>query len=206
VGCLTGGQMDHNESMNRRVCLLFVVLFSASPTASAQEAPFVRDVFHQINKQRTTHSLKPCTYNKKLEKAAQFHAEWMARNRKMEHLEEQAATFEQQKTCNHHPINRAINANYIAWDDVFRADMNATGAVIHPKPGANDRVGEIIAAGWNAGHPTQQTQTIVTGWMNSPGHRKEILTGHYKEMGVGVACTPGGQDTFWCVVFGDPIK
>lgn len=197
-----------SESGNRfSLALLALLIAVAMPyPASAQDAPFVRDVFQQINKQRTSHRLKPCTYNKQLEKAAQFHAEWMARNRKMEHLEEQAGTFEQQKTCNHHPINRAINAKYIAWDDVFRADMNATGAVIHPKPGANERIGEIIAAGWNGGHPAMQTNTIVTGWMNSPGHRKEILTGHYKELGIGVACTPGGQDTFWCVVFGDPIK
>jgi uncharacterized protein YkwD len=40
--------------------------------------------------------------------------------------------------------------------------------------------------------------------MKSPGHRKEILTKHYKEMGIGVACTPDGKDTFWCVMFGDP--
>jgi len=99
-----------------RIALLLLLIAAAIPlTASAQEASFVRDVFQQINKQRTTHSLKPCTYNKQLEKAAQFHAKWMARNRKMEHLDEQAATFEQHKTCNHHPINRVINAKYIAW-------------------------------------------------------------------------------------------
>jgi hypothetical protein len=40
--------------------------------------------------------------------------------------------------------------------------------------------------------------------MKSPGHRKEILTKHYKEMGIGVACAPDGKDTFWCVMFGDP--
>lgn len=175
-------------------------------TGHAQDAPFVRDVFQQINIQRQQHGLSRCVYDKKLEKAAQFHAEWMARNRKMEHLEEEATTFEQQKTCNHHPANRAINAKYFTWDQLYDAQMNATGAFVHPKPDANDRIGEIIAAGWNAGHPMQQTKTIVTGWMNSPGHRKEILTKQYKELGIGVACTPDGKDTFWCVVFGDPIK
>jgi uncharacterized protein YkwD len=188
------------------IWILIAGLIAINPTASAQDAPFVRDVFQRINAQRTEHGLKRCTYNKKLEKAAQFHAEWMARNRKMEHLEEEATTIEQQKTCNHHPVNRAINAEYFTWDQVYDVQMNATGAVVHPKPGANDRIDEIIAAGWNAGHPMQQTKTIVTGWMNSPGHRKSILTKHYKEMGIGVACTPDGKDTFWCVVFSDPIR
>jgi hypothetical protein len=130
----------------------------------------------------------------------------MVKNRTTEHLEEEATSFEQHKTCHHHPINRAIKAKYIEWEDVFRVETTGNGAVIHPKDGANDRVGEINAAGWNAGHPATQVKQIVTGWMNSPGHKKEILTSHYKEMGIGVACSPGAKDTFWCVVFGDPIK
>jgi uncharacterized protein YkwD len=40
--------------------------------------------------------------------------------------------------------------------------------------------------------------------MNSPGHRKEILTAHYQEMGIGTAVKD--NNTFWCVVFGRPKK
>jgi uncharacterized protein YkwD len=95
----------------------------------------------------------------------------------------------------------------MTWEQVFRMERTPTGVVAQTKPDANDHVGEIIAAGWKAGHPGAQTETIVRGWMNSPGHRKEILTGHYQEMGIGVACTPDATyDTFWCVVFGDPDK
>ena len=180
------------------------IAFSVS--AAAQDAGFVRDVFVRINAQRTQHGLSRLTYNKTLEKAAQAHAEWMARSRKMEHLQAPPASFDEQRTCNHHPVNRAINAGYLGWEEAFLVERTPTGAVIHPKPGANEAVGEIIAAGWNAGHPATQPDTIVRGWMNSPGHRKEILTGHYKETGIGVACTPDGKDTFWCVVFGDPLK
>jgi uncharacterized protein YkwD len=185
--------------------LSFIALsWCAAAPAIAQDAPFVRDVFGRINAQRKQHGLKTCTYNKTLEKAAQAHAEWMARNRKMEHLQAPPASFEDHATCNHHPINRAINVGYIGWDEVFRVEKTSTGAVVHAKPGADDHVGEIIAAGWGAGHPASHTVQIVTGWMNSPGHRKEILTGGYKELGIGVACTPDGRDTFWCVVFGRP--
>jgi len=42
--------------------------------------------------------------------------------------------------------------------------------------------------------------------MNSPGRRKEILTGRHEEMGIGVACAPDGRDTFWCVVFGRALE
>jgi uncharacterized protein YkwD len=191
----------------RRVLLALACLCVgvAESIAVAQEAPFVRDVFDRINAQRVQHGLKPCTYNNKLEKASQFHAEWMARNRKMEHLQEEAKSLEDHKNCTHHPINRAIRAGYRAWDDVFFIENRQDGQIVHTKPDADDHVGEIIAVGWKAGHPATQTETIVKGWMNSPGHRKEILTAHYEEMGIGVACTPNDEyDTFWCVVFGKP--
>ncbi len=193
--------------MNRRTLftLLTAVMLGQSAT-SAQEAPFVRDVFGRINVQRKEHRLSTLTYNKTLEKAAQAHAEWMARNRKMEHLQEPPASFDKHRTCNHHPINRAINAGYVGWDEVFRVERTPTGAVVHAKAGADDHVGEIIAAGWRAGHPASHTAQIVSGWMKSSGHRKEILTDHYCEVGIGVACTPDSRDTFWCVVFGNPRK
>ena len=62
--------------------------------AVAEDAPFVRDVFNRINGQRKQHHLSTLTYNKTLEKAAQAHAEWMARERKMEHLQPAPASFE----------------------------------------------------------------------------------------------------------------
>ena len=194
--------------MNRRLLLIvFFASMMASQPASAQEAGFVRDVFDRINAQRIQNGLKPCKYNKKLEKASQVHAEWMARNRKMEHLQEEAKSLEDHKTCTHHPINRAIRAGYREWDDIFLIENRPNGPVVHTKQDANNHVGEIVAAGWKAGHPATQTATVVNGWMNSPGHRKEVLTAHYEEMGIGVACKPDDQyDTFWCVVFGAPAR
>lgn len=194
--------------MNRRLLLIvFFASMMASRPASAQEAGFVRDVFDRINAQRVQHGLKPCTYSNKLEKASQFHAEWMARNRKMEHLQEEATSLEDHKTCTHHPINRAIRAGYKQWDEIFFIENRPEGQIVRTKPDANDYVGEIISAGWKAGHPATQTEIVVNGWMKSPGHRTEILTAHYEEMGIGVACTPDDQyDTFWCVVFGNPKR
>ena len=69
--------------------LMAVMLGQSS--ASAQEAPFVRDVFGRINVQRKQHRLSTLTDSKTLERAAQAHAEWMARNRKMEHFQDPPA-------------------------------------------------------------------------------------------------------------------
>jgi uncharacterized protein YkwD len=54
-------------------------------------------------------------------------------------------------------------------------------------------VGENIAWGsWDYATPGN----IVEGWMNSPGHRANILNGRFREIGLGVArgAPVGGQD------------
>ena len=39
---------------------------------------------------------------------------------------------------------------------------------------------------WGSGNPST-AKRIVRSWMNSPGHRHNILDGRYTELGVGVA-------------------
>ena len=56
--------------------------------------------------------------------------------------------------------------------------------------------GENIAAG------QADPQTVMTAWMNSPGHRANILNCGYKDLGVGVAMQ--GNTPFWTQDFGTP--
>jgi uncharacterized protein YkwD len=45
--------------------------------------------------------------------------------------------------------------------------------------------GVITSYNWNT--PDQIAESAVTGWMNSPGHRENILTPHYSYEGIGIA-------------------
>ncbi|MFZ2240668.1 MAG: CAP domain-containing protein [Gordonia amarae] len=56
-------------------------------------------------------------------------------------------------------------------------------------------VGENVAAGY----PT--AQSVMTGWMNSPGHRANILKREFNRLGVGVAYSASGRP-YYCQVFG----
>lgn len=60
--------------------------------------------------------------------------------------------------------------------------------------------GEIIA--WN-NYPTLETsvQAANTGWMNSPGHRKLIVSTSYNYMGVGLAVDAGSGKKYWTTIF-----
>ncbi len=62
--------------------------------------------------------------------------------------------------------------------------------------GYNKSVGENI--GWNYHSPEE----AMEGWMNSVGHRNNILSNIYLDLGVGRACDSNGVNCYWVQVFG----
>jgi uncharacterized protein YkwD len=60
-------------------------------------------------------------------------------------------------------------------------------------------VGENIAAGYSS------PESVVQGWMNSPGHKANILGASYTEIGIGYAFgNASGYGSYWTAVFGSP--
>lgn len=171
-------------------------------TAEAGAADPLQEVARRINAQRQEHKLSKLKYNDKLAKAAQSQSDWMASVGKMEHLRgKEATSFEEWKQSDHHPVNRIIHAGYFKWQELFSLEVKDGQQLLVAKPEANDHVGEIIAHGVPESGPGRfQPSVIVAGWMNSPGHRKTILTEGFEEIGVGFARTKQG-DAFWCAVF-----
>ena len=58
----------------------------------------------------------------------------------------------------------------------------------------NGNVGENIA--W--GQPSERD--VMASWMNSPGHRQNIMSGRFKRVGFGVKEDSKGRK-YWCAVF-----
>ena len=57
-------------------------------------------------------------------------------------------------------------------------------------------IGENIAAGYST------PETVVAGWMASPGHRANILSPNFTEIGVGLVSGGGKYGTYWAQEFG----
>lgn len=57
--------------------------------------------------------------------------------------------------------------------------------------------GENIAAG------QRSTTEVMTAWMNSSGHRANILNGSYGKVGIGYYTAPDGYGTYWVQLFTD---
>ncbi|RPE72062.1 uncharacterized protein YkwD [Pacificibacter maritimus] len=55
----------------------------------------------------------------------------------------------------------------------------------------------LIAENLSVGYPS--VQGAVQGWMNSAGHRRNILNGRFTDIGIGIA-----EGALYVTVFGDP--
>jgi len=76
-----------------------------------------------------------------------------------------------------------------------------------PVPEMSDRIVQSGYLGWTAlaeniafGYPTPEA--VVAGWMGSPGHRENLLSVSYHEIGIGVASDGTRNGTFWTQDFG----
>ncbi|KHD38373.1 transporter [Clostridium acetobutylicum] len=56
------------------------------------------------------------------------------------------------------------------------------------------------AAGENIAYGYNNAASVMNGWMNSPGHRANILGRQYREIGVGAARSRSGK-IYWTQVF-----
>jgi uncharacterized protein YkwD len=74
-------------------------------------------------------------------------------------------------------------------------------------PNFAERVGQSGYSGWTAlaeniaaGYATPEA--VVAGWMSSPGHRANILSPKYTEMGIGLVSGGGQFGAYWTQEFG----
>ena len=103
------------------------------------------DVVTSVNAARATQGCKPLKVAKRLNRAAQGHANDMARTQLFSHTSADGRTW----------VTRIRNAGW-------------------KRPG-----GENVARGYDS------VASVMTGWMNSPEHRRNILNCKFNYIGVG---------------------
>jgi uncharacterized YkwD family protein/spore coat assembly protein SafA len=64
---------------------------------------------------------------------------------------------------------------------------------------------KFSAAGENIAYGQRTPQEVVTAWMNSPGHRANILSRSYSQIGVGFARNSSGT-AYWTQMFIQPTN
>jgi uncharacterized protein YkwD len=89
-------------------------------------------------------------------------------------------------------------------------DMGARRYFDHVTPEGAAPGDRMHAAGWQSGYTGENiyggpatAEEVVDGWMRSPGHCKNIMSPHYRYIGVGYAEVPGSPFThYWTQDFG----
>lgn len=106
-----------------------------------------------------------------------------------------------------------IDPRLIEAAQIHAGDMARLGQMEHDLPGAalptlQDRAGFVgykyAWLGENIAFNYADAASVVAGWMQSPGHRANILNPNFNDIGVGVALDSQGQP-YYCQVFGSQL-
>ena len=103
----------------------------------------------------------------------------------------------------------------LSWSDELTAvarahskDMAARGFFSHTNPDGQSPFDRMKAAGIsyrtageNIAAGQRTPQEVVNAWMNSEGHRANILNASYTRLGVGYASGSGAYSTYWTQCF-----
>jgi uncharacterized protein YkwD len=128
-----------------------------------------------INREREKHGLSRLTWDDALARVARGHSKDMAKRSYFSHDSPDGRDFsfrylQQGMTCSIRIENTIYTgAENIALISLYRSITTINGAA-YPD--------------WYTGE--QLAEAAVQGWMNSPGHRKNILTPHWLHEGIGV--------------------
>ena len=104
----------------------------------------------------------------------------------------------------------ALNSQLGNAAHTYSQILAGTGCFEHtcgPVPDFGERDAQAGYTGWStigeniaAGYPTPEA--VVSGWMASPGHRANILSSNYTEIGIGMVSGAGSFGTYWTQEFG----
>ncbi|WP_232668665.1 CAP domain-containing protein [Pseudonocardia sp. TRM90224] len=103
-----------------------------------------------------------------------------------------------------------VDARLTAAAQAHTEDMVRRGFFAHENPDGKQVWDRALAAGYayrkvaeNIAAGQRTAAEVVQGWMDSPGHRRNILDGDLTQIGVGHV--PGGSyGVYWTQVFGTP--
>jgi uncharacterized protein YkwD len=95
-----------------------------------------------------------------------------------------------------------VNSKLVEAAQIHSSDMATLGQMLHTLPGAAlptlQSRGQYVGynysyLGENIAFNYPDDNSVMTAWMNSPGHRANILDANYTEIGVGIAYDSLGE-------------
>jgi uncharacterized protein YkwD len=129
-----------------------------------------------INQQRATRGLSSLSFDPALATIARKHSQDMAQNNYFEHVNLRGLS----------PSERAHQAGYSCYKNYgsYYTDGISENIFRNNIYHSSTNYGDVIIYDWNS--QEEIAQSTVGGWMDSSGHRQNILTSTYDREGIGV--------------------
>jgi uncharacterized protein YkwD len=159
----------------------------APPHPQTRQKPSIRfqdleqRIHDLINRERAAHGLSPLGLDDALSRIARGHSRDMAKRSYFSHDSPEGRDFlyryrKQGYTCSIRTGNTIhFGAENIALNHLYSSVTTINGVAYYD---------------WNS--LEQIAGSTIQGWMNSSGHRKNILTPHWQNQGIGIFITSDG--------------
>ena len=136
-----------------------------------------------MNEERKSNGLNVFSWNDKIAQAARYHSDDMAARNFYSHDSPEGNDF----LWRYHKVG--FNCEIDRGNIIYQGAEN-----IHQ----NWLASSFYSGGVPASYNSQEdlAQTAVSGWMNSPGHRQNILTPYFTQEGIGVGISENGKVYF----------
>ena len=153
---------------------------AAKPQPRVDASGLERRIHKLINRERLKHGLDQLAWNDILSRVARGHSGDMARRNYFSHDSPEGHDFTYRYrgegyTC----ALRTGMTIHGGAENIFQNNLYDSVTTVNGKAYYD----------WNT--EEQIAETTVRGWMDSPGHRKNILTPHWRTEGIGVHIGPG---------------
>lgn len=157
-------------------------------------------VFHETNHRRAQHDLPALAYRKELREAARIQARGMARRGAISHQHPDEALRTLRDRMNHVGLQGALSAENVAMTFGIRYE---SGKPVFTR----EENGRTVFSYEPGGTPLDPhsylsfAENLLSQWMDSPGHRKNILLKDPEELGTGHVhdVNAMGMDIFYSV-------
>jgi len=136
----------------------------------------------QINERREKHGLRSLSWNDSLSRIALKHSRDMANRNYLGHDTPEGISFSDRYRQDGYSCEIRIGNQVHAG-----AENLALGRLFNSMSTRNG----VADYHWNS--VQQIALNTVDGWMNSPGHRENILAPHWRQEGIGIEIGPGNR-------------
>ena len=149
------------------------------PQPKLNIAKLERMIHDRINRERRAHGLKTLRWDDALTLVARTHSQDMAKRNYFSHNSPEGNGFSYRYRKSGYVCGITVkNIMYTGAENIFQNNLYDSITTIN---------GERFYD-WNS--MEKIAETTVEGWMNSPGHRENILTPHWEREGIGISVAP----------------